>query len=184
MAGASTRYASTHTHTTLVPRDALSESLRVIMLMQIWRPDSTILEMFRGFPAGKVKVITAAGINPIGDGTQLVNIMGNAGIEAEWIPIHDVNCDVTAFDPAIVAMIDDVSASRNQQLDFQGRLWQIACEHRRMRSSTAAGSPAGFSPASTATTRSRASTLSRARPRPSSRRSSASRSSAGAPPAR
>ena len=76
----------------------------------IWRPDSAVLEMYRGFGENGVKVITAAGSNPIGDGTQLVNLMAQAGISAEWVPIHDVNCDVNAFDPAIVAMIDSADA--------------------------------------------------------------------------
>ena len=66
--------------------------------------------MFRGFGEGGVKVITAAGSNPIGDGAQLVNIMGNAGISAEWIPIHDVNCDERAYDPEIVAMVEEADA--------------------------------------------------------------------------
>jgi cyanophycinase-like exopeptidase len=76
----------------------------------IWNPDSTVLTLFRGFPAGGVKVITAAGTDPIGSGVSLVNSMANAGIIAEWIPIHDVNCHLTAFDPEIVAMVERADA--------------------------------------------------------------------------
>ena len=76
----------------------------------IWRPDSSILELYRGFAPGQVKVITSAGTNCESSGTSLVNLMGNAGIVAEWIPICDINCDVAAFDPEIVTMIDRADA--------------------------------------------------------------------------
>jgi cyanophycinase-like exopeptidase len=76
----------------------------------IWNPDSEILEPFRGFGPGGVKVITAAGSNAPGDGAQLVNLMANAGISAEWIPIHDVNCAESAFDPLMVAMVERAEA--------------------------------------------------------------------------
>ena len=76
----------------------------------IWNPDSTILEIFRGLPPGGVKLITAAGSNPVGDGERLVELMENAGISSEWIPIHDVNCDERAFDPAIVELIERADA--------------------------------------------------------------------------
>ena len=54
------------------------------VINSIWRPDSAVLEMFRGFPPGGVKVITSAGTNCESSGTSLVNSFANAGIEAEW----------------------------------------------------------------------------------------------------
>jgi cyanophycinase-like exopeptidase len=90
------------------------EATRVVVggggINSIWNPDSTILEIFRGLPPGGVKLITAAGSNPVGDGAQLVNLMSNAGIEAEWIPIHDVNCNERAFDPVYVEMVERADA--------------------------------------------------------------------------
>jgi cyanophycinase-like exopeptidase len=76
----------------------------------IWRPDSDILELFRGYPAGGVKVITAAGTNCESSGASLVNSFANAGVEAEWIPICDNYCDTAAFDPEVVAMVDRADA--------------------------------------------------------------------------
>ena len=76
----------------------------------IWNPDSDILEPFRGFPPGGVKIITAAGINPVNDGISLGNIFANAGVETEWIPIHDVNCNENAFSEDIVAMVEAADA--------------------------------------------------------------------------
>ena len=76
----------------------------------IWRPGSAILEMYRGFEPGQVKVITSAGTNCESSGTSLVNSFANAGIVAEWIPICDEYCDTAAFDPEVVAMIDSADA--------------------------------------------------------------------------
>lgn len=76
----------------------------------IWRPDSDILELFRGFPAGGVKVITAAGTNCESSGTSLVNLFASAGVDAEWIPICDAYCDEAAFDPEVVTMVDQADA--------------------------------------------------------------------------
>jgi cyanophycinase len=71
---------------------------------------SPILEYYRGFPPGGVKYITAAGTNPVGDGASIGNFFANAGIEAEWIPVHAPNCEETAFDPEIVAMVEAADA--------------------------------------------------------------------------
>ena len=76
----------------------------------IWRPDSAVLEMFRGFPPGGVKVITSAGTNCESSGTSLVNSFANAGIEAEWIPICDAYCGTAAFDPEVVGMVESADA--------------------------------------------------------------------------
>jgi|EP01047_Picozoa_sp_COSAG01_P025432 cyanophycinase-like exopeptidase len=91
-----------------------AEAVRVVVggggASSIWRPGSAILEMYRGFAPGQVKVITAAGTNCESSGTSLVNSMANAGIIAEWIPICDNYCDTAAYDPAIVEMVDRADA--------------------------------------------------------------------------
>eukprot|EP01052_Picozoa_sp_SAG31_P080883 SAG31_NODE_40734_length_279_cov_0.855556_2_plen_43_part_01 len=40
-----------------------------------------------------MKVISAAGTNPVGDGAAIVSNMLSAGIVAEWIPVHSTNCN-------------------------------------------------------------------------------------------
>lgn len=94
--------------------DTASGRIRVVVggggANSIWREGSEILDPFRGFGTNGVKVITAAGSNPVGDGARLVELMDNAGISAEWIPIYDVNCAESAFDPAMVAMVEEADA--------------------------------------------------------------------------
>jgi cyanophycinase-like exopeptidase len=72
--------------------------------------DSPILDYYRGFPPNGVKYITAAGTNPVGDGASIGNFFAQAGINAEWIQIHNPNCEVTTRDPAFVQMVEQADA--------------------------------------------------------------------------
>jgi hypothetical protein len=74
------------------------------------RSDSPILEYFRGFPPNAVKFITAAGINPIADGASIGAFFLEAGIQAEWIPVHDTNCNERTRDPVFVQMVNEAEA--------------------------------------------------------------------------
>ena len=64
---------------------------------------SPILDFYRGFPPGSVKYITAAGINPVADAASIGAFFAEAGIEAEWIPVHDTNCNQRTRDPVTTA---------------------------------------------------------------------------------
>lgn len=69
-----------------------------------------VLDHYRGFPAGSVKYITAAGANAQGDATSIGRFFANAGIQAEWIDIYARNCATKAFDPEYVRMVEEASA--------------------------------------------------------------------------
>ena len=71
---------------------------------------SPILDFYRGFPAGGVKYITAAGIDPVADAVAIGAFFAEAGIEAEWIPVHDVNCNERTRDPVYVEMVERADA--------------------------------------------------------------------------
>jgi cyanophycinase len=71
---------------------------------------SPILDFYRGHPPGGVKYITAAGINPIADAASIGAFFADAGIDAEWIPVHDVNCNERTRDPTYVQMVEQADA--------------------------------------------------------------------------
>lgn len=87
----------------------LPDTVRVVVGGSL-RSDSPILDYYRGFPPNAVKYITAAGTNPVADGISIGNFFLEAGIQAEWIPVHDVNCNERTRDPDFVRMVDDAEA--------------------------------------------------------------------------
>ena len=86
-----------------------SELVRIVVGGSL-SSDSPILEFYRGFPPLGVKYITAAGTNPVADGIAIGAFFAAAGIDAEWIPVHDVNCDERTRDPVYVRMVEEADA--------------------------------------------------------------------------
>ena len=91
-------------------RPAGNKTRIVIGGSQTWGASSPIVGYFQGFPEGRVKVISAAGTNPVADGASIVATMLSAGIIAEWIPVHSTNCDERTRDEAFVQMVDNADA--------------------------------------------------------------------------
>lgn len=90
-------------------RPARDDVVRVVVGGSL-QSSSPILDFYRGFPPGGVKYITAAGINPIGDAVSIGAFFAEAGIEAEWIPVHDTNCNERTRDPNYVQMVEQADA--------------------------------------------------------------------------
>lgn len=83
-----------------------SERVRLVVGGSL-QSDSPVVNIFKGYNPNGVKFITAAGINPALDAVTIEGFFLEAGVKAQWIPVHSTNCAERTNDPYYVSMVEE-----------------------------------------------------------------------------
>ena len=88
------------------PGSANNERVRIVVGGSL-QSDSPVVNIFKGYNPNGVKFITAAGINPALDAVTIEGFFLEAGVKAQWIPVHSTNCAERTNDPYYVSMVEE-----------------------------------------------------------------------------